>query len=559
MKFEAGEPSKPVTARNWSAQQQAIFEWFARGRGSLVVRARAGSGKTTSIIEGVSKAPERSILIAAYNKHIQEDMNRKLTNQSAAAKTLHAVGRGCVLHACDKAEVNSDRGYALASQALSDTSVLDGISLPDRYDAFLAKGSLIRQYPVVDRSVVTLVAKVAAQVKELRPLSVLEDKDTARLSVMDVMGDFDMSVDQALEINGWSDERVAAYALKAMQLSVDSADDGIVDFPDMIFLPLVKGWTYRRYDMIVIDEAQDMSEPMLEFAMRMLRPNGRIAVVGDDKQAVYGFRGADSGCIDRLKTSMKAIELPLTTTYRCAASIVREAQRLVPDIMPRPNAPEGIVRTIERRKLAQEVRHGDVVLSRVNSVLLGACFDVIHAGKAVTVLGKEIGDGLNKIVKDITRGKTVSLAEFTSDLEDWKDAQIAKFGSSKSRGMKARLARLLEAADALDYVACSLLENNAAQDTIGLTNKIAFLFHQRDRRQAVTFSTIHKMKGQESDRVFVLRDTLYVYGMKQEDQEEKNIEYVAITRAINELVWVADSEPNKSALRDFYDTEPFDE
>ena len=43
----------------WSKQQTAIFDFFARGKGNLVVRARAGTGKTTTILEACGHAPHK--------------------------------------------------------------------------------------------------------------------------------------------------------------------------------------------------------------------------------------------------------------------------------------------------------------------------------------------------------------------------------------------------------------------------------------------------------------------------------------------------------------------
>jgi len=85
------------------------------------------------------------------------------------------------------------------------------------------------------------------------------------------------------------------------------------------------------YDLVVVDEAQDMTASQLQLAIQSCRKGGRIAIVGDDRQAIYSFRGADSKSLDRLKGILKAKELGLTTTYRCPKRVVEIASRYVPD------------------------------------------------------------------------------------------------------------------------------------------------------------------------------------------------------------------------------------
>ena len=62
-----------------------------------MVRARAGCAKTTTSLEGVKQAPERRILVAAFNKLIADEANARLVGQDRVrAKTLHALGMGYI-------------------------------------------------------------------------------------------------------------------------------------------------------------------------------------------------------------------------------------------------------------------------------------------------------------------------------------------------------------------------------------------------------------------------------------------------------------------------------
>jgi superfamily I DNA/RNA helicase len=50
----------------------------------------------------------------------------------------------------------------------------------------------------------------------------------------------------------------------------------------------------------------------------------------------------------------------------------------------------------------------------------------------------------------------------------------------------------------------------------------------------ITCSSVHRAKGLEAERVFVLAKTL-----RTDNDEERNISYVAITRAKSSLVYVS--------------------
>ena len=162
----------------------------------------------------------------------------------------------------------------------------------------------------------------------------------------------------------------------------------------MIFLPLRKGMVYPSYELVVIDEAQDMTRPQLEIAKRATTKDGRIFIVGDDRQAIYGFRGADAGALDRLKEQLQATELGLKTTYRCGRAIVERAREYVPDFEAAPTVEEGVVRYCPPSEMEQQATPGDFVLSRVNAPLMGVALGLIRRGVRARIRGREIGKGL---------------------------------------------------------------------------------------------------------------------------------------------------------------------
>jgi superfamily II DNA or RNA helicase len=80
------------TAKNWSHYQTAIFDDVAQGRGNTVVLARAGTGKTTTILEALKHVPEgATALMVAFNKAIATEMKDRAPG-NVDVSTLHSYG-----------------------------------------------------------------------------------------------------------------------------------------------------------------------------------------------------------------------------------------------------------------------------------------------------------------------------------------------------------------------------------------------------------------------------------------------------------------------------------
>lgn len=488
-----------TSERKWSEQQTKIFEWFNKGQGNLVVRARAGTGKTTTILEGIGHAPEQKILLAAFNKRIAEELTQKLRNPCADAKTLHSIGFGFVMRNWSNVRLDDERGERNARKAM-------GPKAPD--------------------PMVRLVTRLASKAKGMCPFPTTEN-------LIDIAYEFDLDPDEQWEEDGWTVEAIANYANAAMANACQK--DGTLDFDDMIYVPLANKWVKGRWDLVVIDEAQDMNASQIMMAMGVCKPGGRVAVVGDDRQAIYGFRGADSGSIDRLKKELKACELGLTITYRCPKLIVDLARTQVADFYSAPEAIDGKISTVPYEKFGPLAQIGDFVLSRKNAPLAKVCLSLLKSGKRAKIEGKDIGRGLVSIIKKLN---AKSMPDFLTKLSRWEDKQVARLEATKKKSAEAKMEVVHDQADTLRSLSEGL------SGVRELETRITELFADKGDGNAsyVVCSSVHRAKGLEADRVFILKDTLYPnYGKKAPvggSTEEHNIFYVAVTRAKKELTWV---------------------
>ena len=480
-----------TSSRTWSAQQSAIFDWFRDGEGNLVVRARAGTGKTTTLLEGIQCAPENRILLAAFNKSIANELAGRLSNPNAEAKTLHSLGLRFVRRNWSNIRIDSEgeRAERIARMSCGD-------DVPD--------------------PIVRLVVKLASKGKTIAPLA-KESRPLLGLAYA-----FDCVPEEEWEEDGYDAEWVAERALAAMELCARTRD-GLIDFDDMLFLPIRNRWIRPWFNLVVVDECQDLSRAQILLAYGACK--GRMAVVGDDRQAIYGWRGADSGSLDRLKSKLKATELGLTVTYRCPTKVVEVAQKLVPDFTAAANAAPGEVSESAFEKMLDSIELGDFLLSRKNAPLVASCLALLKRGKRARIQGRDIGAGLKRIVRKLGDGAPMPM--FLERLTRWAERKITRVLASGVRSADERAAQIRDQADTLQAL---------AEDLSGvreLEARIDDLFTDRPGPRIVC-SSVHRAKGLEADRVFVLQDTL----RRTTQLEEQNIEYVAITRAKSQLVWV---------------------
>lgn len=495
-----GTNPAPVSATangvNWSDEQVAIFNWFATGGGNVVVQARAGTGKTTTIKQAFTHAPEPDMLYAVFNKKNQKEAVAKITDERVDIKTLHGLG------------------FSYICSVWRNSKPDDMVE----YDRVCSVEANIPDDPA------QAIEKLIGFAKNLFIGVPSIDEIVQLADVRDIFSNL-----EAEEDGGWTTARLASVAVKAMEAAKVRDGQGRISFNDMVWLPMAMNWVRPRYDIVVVDEAQDMNVPQLAMARGAVRKGGRVCVVGDDRQAIYGFRGAAQNGMEMMRMTLRARTLGLTTTYRCPKLVVLEAAAIVPDYKAAPEAPEGEIISSDQVRLLDEVKVGDAILSRSNAPLMSACLQLLKKGIPARIEGKDIGRQLVGMVRKL---KARSVPDFLKKLARWEDKQLSRFKSMKDADSK--IAAIRDQRETLEAVA----EGCASVAEIEIRIKSLFKDSDDSPKPAVVLSSVHKAKGLEWERVFLLTWTFGKRKSKNpaEQQEEMNIRYVAITRTKRTLV-----------------------
>lgn len=309
----------------------------------------------------------------------------------------------------------------------------------------------------------------------------------------------------------------------------------------MLWLPTVWQLYPPQFDWVLVDEVQDLSAAQFSLVMKMCRTNGRLLLVGDPFQAIYGFAGAAHDSFSKIKEHSSAQEFPLSICYRCPSSVVDLAKGVVPTIESSPTADEGLVKEISSDAASKSLVSGDFIVCRFTAPLISLCITLIGQKKAAHVLGRDIGKQLTDIIDEVSKIKGFTYPNFQDFLDKLFESKIRKLLSQKNA--QDRITSLEDRFDSIKIC----YQSFEAQSIWQLKSEINELF--RDEGGSITLSTIHKAKGLEYDRVFILKynELPYVHPkqLPWQTQQEFNLKYVAITRAKKELYLLTIKPPEE--------------
>lgn len=474
-------------------EQTAVIEHVARAETNLIVEARAGAAKTTTLVEAAKVAPS-PVLCLAFNKAIAEEMSLRLPD-GTDAKTLHSLGysawRDYVGRPC---KVEKDKCRTIFK------SIVGGLDKKTQDDMW-------EQYSTIMKAV------GAAKNNGALPASI----DSRRFKAVCNLHDWRAGY----VVNLTDDEFVTIEEI--LERSFTLALEGIVDFDDMVMCPAVAGVSFPFYRTIMVDESQDLSPLNHMILAKLVRsPRTRLIAVGDPFQAIYGFRGADQKSMTTLRKTFNMDRLTLTTSFRCAQQIVREAHWLVEDMRwPEWAAAGSVLRP--NGWGVEDIPEDDVaIICRNNAPLYGMAMRLIAEGRSCELSGRDITEHIEKELRSLQPKRQPPL--------DREAALIAIDAWEEGKKRRIKDQKLVE-----DQAECLRIFVRATDNLADACEMARALASQRGR---VKLMTGHRSKGLEFRTVFFL-DEFLLYGVNDPESQDANLKYVIQTRAKEHLIYVS--------------------
>lgn len=511
-------------ASRLTPQQQAVIDLAARQpQQAIVVDAKAGSGKTHTIVQMLPALTGENLLLA-FNKSIQRELSTRIPAAlqfSNSVSTVHSFGLGVLRRNGLKPKIDGGKVNFLFRNILQSKP-----SFRSLFSEHLAGTATI--------------AKAVGAAKNagfgLRGFPAIDDAQ-AWDDLLEHFGLDDDLLDNNISIQNGVE--MAQFLLLASNRAESS-----VDFDDMIYLPLLLGHKIPQHSNVIIDEAQDISATRYELAARACAEHGRMIAVGDPHQAIYGFTGADAASLPNIIRKQSATVLPLSICFRCDAAIIQAAQAYVPGIEARPDAGPGLVDELDITDFLDgpPPTLGSAVLCRLNRPNVAVALHLLRSNIPVKIEGRDLGRTLlDHIKKAEPLYATVSGFELLASLEDYRERRTDELLSRN----KAAAAQLFQ--DEIDgsiLLVEKIAENSSPLSTWTQVEALVGTLFADDipPKGLVTLSSVHKAKGREWPRVYILGRYDYMpFWMASkpwEVEQEGNLIYVATTRAEHHLTHI---------------------
>ncbi|THF68537.1 ATP-dependent helicase [Deinococcus sp. Arct2-2] len=498
-RLQVRTPSARAIPAHFTVQQRTFVEAVRDTTQHLVLRATAGSGKTTTLAEAAwhLDASRRTVYFA-YNKHSVMDVGPRLPPR-VWASTLHAYGRRLLCQARNaQLDVDEDKSLRLAG--------------------------LVYEGERVERRLVRAAGRLWDLAREYGLGAGAHEDDLTALAVS----------------AEWPEEQGVPAMRRVLagfrQLSLrDWQKGGLPDFTDFLWLPLELGLGSGILGAALVDEAQDLTPLRQQVVLHLLGLRddtaaipGRLIAVGDPEQAIYTYAGADPCGLWRLAERLKAQELPLSVSFRCPSAHVALARNASSFIQAAPKAQVGTVEHLPAETAT--FARGDVILSRLNAPLIRMALSLMTREVSVNIRGRDLAARLE------TATQEAFPQPFTGDeVRDRVNVVYERRAKPLTNRVKeGDLAAKKALGELKDLCAClRLLATRATKlaggwaDVAAVSAVLQGLYHED---ADVLLSTVHRAKGLEWERVTVLYPEL-MPSPHGDPEEERCVLFVCLTRS----------------------------
>lgn len=484
----------------------------------LAIVAAAGSGKTTVLTRRIAHrvaqgtASARHVLALTFTRDAAAELKRRLRRldirEPVEAATFH------------------------------------GFSLKLLRDRALAAH---HRPPQVANDRIRLAREVLTELKlPIEPFAALADLDWARARMV-AADQFDSASRSVKRRSGLPAGRFPEFVDTYERLK---RRRGVVDFDDLLSQTLVAmrsdtAWAEGvrwRYRHLFVDEAQDLN-PLQHAVLEAVRGSRNdICLVGDPRQAIYGWNGADPSTLADVEKHYPGVTvLRLSTNYRCSPQVLRAGAAALEasgqhdsSRSDLPNGPTVRVKTLddERSEASAVARHVRAwmydyrgrelaVLARTNDQLNAVQTALDHYGIAA-----DRGIGKSPL-ETVLRAAYRSSASH-DDFEAWIEKALTD-GDELSRRVGVEADRFLSSGEPGTFRAWVEAREPFDDD------------ERSGGTDAVTLTTFHAAKGREWQGVVIVgaEEGLVPHSSAASAAqlaEEARLFYVAITRAARELL-----------------------
>lgn len=505
-----------------SPEQQAIFDAVLTTDGNLAINALAGTGKTTTLVELARKLPAGTKLFCAFNKDIVADLEKRLGGTGMIAKTFHAIGLAALKANIGKDVKIDDGKYRKLVSDWSETS----FQLRSAINDAISSGNVDATFNDLSKGAI----KMGTEILRFLRLRLVDPNDLDGIRGIIRKYALDDDIEGVEEIASLVIGKVPDWMKQAESMTRELKT---IDFTDMIYWGVVWKLPIQKYAWVFVDEAQDLSPMQREMVRRTIASGGRIVLVGDPNQAIYAFAGADSDSFDLSAKMFNASVLPLTLTRRCSKVVTYHSADLVAGFRCPEDRTRGKVIWTGEEQMLKVVQPGDMILCRVRAPLVGACLDFLANGQPATILGADIAKALVAIVEKLKRRRGYTFERLDKVLDEYEMDQVRRL---VLKGDESAADNIRDQCEALRVV----IDRIKPTDELMLSYEIQRLFSDQVKG-AIILATVHKSKGLEASRVFLLSpEKFIIFRMKstgEQHQQEKNLDYVARTRAKDDLIY----------------------